>query len=88
MVAVGMFSAVGEGVLVRVCVAVPVPVGDGSVVALMEAEYVKSGSKVVFEMARKPGASQAESRKSKMVRIKQVKGRFGFILIFFVMFTG
>ena len=86
MVAVDVFSAVGEGVFV--CVSVAVDVGDGSGVALVEGEGDISAMAVVLETVKKLGGSHAVSRKSKVVRMKQVKGKVGFMFIFFVMVTG
>lgn len=85
MVVVEVFSAVGEGVCVRVCVAVAV--GEGSGVALYDGAIGSSKTGVVFETVKKLGLLHAANRKSKIARIKQVKGREGFILMFFVMFT-
>jgi len=86
MVAVDVFSAVGEGVCVRVCVAVAVVNGNGFTLSDGAGDSSKIG--VVFETVKKLGPSHAASRKSKVARMKQVKGRVGFILMFFVMFTG
>lgn len=71
MVAVDVFSAVGEGVCVKVCVAVAV--GDGSAITLLVGAGDSSKMGVVFETVKKLGGSHAANKKSKVASMKQVK---------------